>query len=182
MLTIIVPVFDGFDEGTEEFIQFPEATMELEHSLVSLSKWEAKWEKPFMSTDNKTTEQTLSYIECMNLHEDEPHMLRQRLTDKHIQEVNTYIDKKMTATWFREDMSPRPAQTREVITSELIYYWMVALTIPFECQYWHLNRLLTLVRVCNEKNKPEKKMSRAEIAANNRALNEQRKAQHHTRG
>ena len=182
MLTLVVPAFEGFDEGTEEFIHFPEITLQLEHSLVSISKWESEWGKPFLGPEQKTREETLSYIECMNLGSETPQKLAQRLRDVQIATVNQYIDKKMTATWFREDQNPNHPPSREIITAELVYYWMVALTIPFECQYWHFNKLITLIRVCNEKNKPEKKMSRAEVAAQQRAINAQRKAAQGTRG
>lgn len=182
MLIITVPALEVFDESKGTFTTFEETTLELEHSLVSLSKWESKWQKPFLGPEKKSTEETLSYIEAMTLTLDVSSDVYDRLTAKNIESVNEYIDRKMSATWFKEDESPNRPRSREIITSELIYYWLVALTIPFECQYWHLNRLLTLVRICNEKNQPEKKMSRAELAARNRSLNDQRRAQLSTRG
>lgn len=181
MLTIVVPAAELFDEVKQKFIKSPKVVLELEHSLVSISKWEAIWEKPFLKPEERTVEETISYIQAMSLDPDAPSEVFGRLTNENVMAINSYIDAKMTATWFREDpMAPKRPQ--EIITSELIYYWLVALNIPFECQHWHLNRLLTLVRVCNEKNQPEKKMSRAELAARNRQLNAQRKAQLNTRG
>lgn len=178
MLKIDVPSREVYDEETQRFYVVPATELELEHSLVSLSKWESEWEKPFLGKDPKTTEETISYIKAMTLTEDIPPEVYANLTNDNLNSVNEYIGKKMTATWFREDGK----KGREIITAELIYYWMVSFRIPFECQYWHLNRLFTLVKVCSEKNSPPKKMSRSEIAQRNRELNAQRKAQLGTRG
>lgn len=179
MFKIIIPDSEHYDEATSSFVTLPGGELELEHSLVSISKWESMWEKPFLGSDEKTDEETFSYVKHMTLNEVEDESIYFRLTSKNLTDINAYINKKMTATWFRE----RPAgKSREIVTSELIYYWMISLNIPLECETWHLNRLFTLIKVCNEKNAPSKKMSRNEIAARNRALNEQRKAQLKTRG
>lgn len=182
MLTITIPESEFYDEAKGEFINFPEATLDLEHSLVSISKWESKWEKPFMGDDVKTTEQTLDYIRCMTLNPNVPPEVYDNLRDEHFKKVNEYIDAKMTATWFNDPKTPQGK--KEVVTSEVIYYWMISLTIPFECQHWHLNRLITLIRVCGQKNSPEKskRMSKSELAARNRALNEKRRAQMKSQG
>lgn len=181
MLTITVPKQELFNEEDNTFTNFDEVTIELEHSLISLSKWESFWEKPFLVKVDKTTEEMLYYIKSMTLTPEVPEDVYSRLSSDNINAINAYIDAKMTATWFK-DSAPSPRNT-EIITAEVIYYWMVALTIPFECQYWHLNRLLTLVQVCNRKNAPAgKKMSKRELAARNRALNEQRKNQYGTSG
>lgn len=180
MLTIIVPGEDYFDDSTQKFVTQGDVTLELEHSLASLSKWESRWEKPFLSKDDKTPEEILSYIEMMIVTPDYPPEIFTRLKDEHFNLVNDYINSKQTATWFSE--VPGEQTSREIITAELIYYWMVTMRIPFECQYWHINRLLTLIRVINVKNAPAKKMSPAEIAARNRALNEQRRKELGTRG
>ena len=180
MLTIIVLGDEMYDEESQEFITVGDVTLDLEHSLVSLSKWEEIYEKPFLSKDEKTTEETYAYIKCMTLTPDVPEEIFSRLSNSNMEEINKYIDAKMTATWFSE--APGAPQSREVITAELIYYWMVIFQIPFECETWHLNRLFTLIRICNVKQSKPKKMSRSEIAARNRELNTQRKAQLGTSG
>lgn len=179
MLTILVPGVEMFNEKFQEFITVGDVTMDLEHSLVSLSKWESKYEKPFLGK-KKTTEETYDYIRFMTLTPDLPPEIYNDLTQSNLEEINTYIDAKMTATWFSE--APGAPKSRDVITAELIYYWMIVFQIPFECENWHLNRLFTLIRVCNIKQSKPKKMSRSEIAARNRELNARRRAQLGSKG
>ena len=179
MLEITIPERELYDEKVEEFVVEPKVELVLEHSLVSLSKWESKWEVSFLNNKEHTTEQTMDYIRCMNLTSGVPDSVFERLDEESFDKINNYISAKMTATWFSDQ---KKGNSREVITSELIYYWMISLTIPFECQYWHLNRLLTLIRVCNEKNQPAKKVPRKEAAARNRELNRQRRAAMNTSG
>ena len=180
MLTIVVPGVELFNEESQEFMTVDDTTLDLEHSLVSLSKWEQIYEKPFLGKDEKTAEEVLGYIKAMVLTPNIPEEVFQRLSDDNISQVNEYIDLKMSATWFND--TPGTASSREVITSELIYYWMITFQIPFECENWHLNRLFTLIRVCNLKQTKPKKMSRAEVAARQRELNARRKAQLGTKG
>lgn len=180
MLTIMVELQEGFDQNTQEFVAAKEYELHLEHSLVSLSKWESQWEKPFLGLDKKSTDETLSYVRCMALNEDVPPEVWTKLSVSNVKEINVYIDSKQTATTFN-DVSERKGG-REIITAEIVYYWMIALTIPFECQHWHLNRLLTLVRVCNLKNAPAKTMGRREAVDMQRRLNAERKARLNTTG
>ena len=181
MLRITIPISpEGWDEKKEEFVEAKTVTLQLEHSLVSLSKWESKWCKPFLSTGDKTSEETLDYIKCMTLTQNVDPDIYSRVTAKNIEDINQYIYAPMTATTFSEDK--RGKTNREIVTAELIYYWMIALNIPFECQKWHLNRLLTLIRVCNVKNAPPKKMSKRELMSRNAALNAARRKQLNTNG
>ena len=177
MLTIIIPETELYDEIQNELTIVKEQKLVLEHSLVSLSKWESRWHKPFLSKEDKTREETIDYIRCMTVNSVDPAVYR-CITASVINRVNAYISDPMTATTINEKQKPN----REVITAEIIYYWMVALQIPFECQKWHLNRLLTLINVCNIKNKPSKKMSPREVMSRNASLNAARRKALHTRG
>lgn len=180
MLRITIPAAELWDEAKQEFVYTKEQTLQLEHSLVSLSKWESKWHKAFFSKEDKTTEETLDYIRCMTLTQNVRPEVYRNLTAANVKDVNDYIGDPMTATVFHEDRMPHG--NRETVTSELIYYWMIALNIPFECQKWHINRLLTLIKVCNVKNQPPKKRSRGEIMSRNAALNAARRKRLNSRG
>jgi hypothetical protein len=181
MLVITVPLSEFYNDDTGEFAALEEFELRLEHSLVSLSKWESKWETPFLDNKEKTEEQVLDYIRQMILGTAPPEKVFKRLTAANIDAINKYINARMSATWF--DDSNRSSGPKEVITSEIIYYWMIALQIPFECQDWHLNRLLTLVKVCNLKNAPEDKaVPQQNDLRNQRALNEQRRRELGTTG
>lgn len=172
MLRITVLGPEHFDNEKQEFV-FPEAyILELEHSLVSLSKWEEKWEVPFLGADEKTQEMIFDYVECMLLTPNPPPDWVKELSSDNIKEIEGYFDRKMTATWFNE-YKPE-AQSGEVITSELVYYWMSAAQIDWQAQYWHINKLLTLIKVHTVKNSKPKPMGRREAAARRKALNEKR--------
>lgn len=183
MLQVIIPGKDFWDEtagDSGEFRTSKTETLQLEHSLVSLSRWESKWCKPFLTKDEKTLEETIDYIRCMTVTQNVNPTTYLTIPVDVFAQVKDYIDSKQTATWFAEDKTISP--NREVITSELIYYWMIAQNIPIECQKWHLNRLLTLIRVCSVKNAPNKKQSRREMLAQRKALNASRRARGSTKG
>ena len=180
MLRITIPDVELWDERTQEFITFRGQTLQLEHSLVSLSKWESKWNKAFLSKVEKTYDETLDYIKCMTLTQNVDPQVYKMLTNDNIVEINNYIASPMTATTINDGAGGKG--NREVVTAELIYYWMIALNIPFECQKWHLNRLLTLIKVCNIKNSPPKKRSKRDIMSRNAKLNAARRQQMNSRG
>ena len=179
MLEIIIPGLELYNEETNEFTCYDDVKLELEHSLVSISKWESKWCKPFLDGKDKTLVEIVDYVRCMTISDNVESDVYDRLTEENLVVINEYIGRPMTATTFNNE---RKSTGREIITSEIIYYWMVSFNIPFECQYWHLNRLLTLIKVCNVKNNPPKKMSQKEILARNKALNDARKRELGTRG
>lgn len=180
MLWITIPSAEQWDELKQEFTSTKEQRLQLEHSLVSLSKWESKWCKAFLTKQEKTFEETLDYIKFMTLTQNVEPSVYNYLTNGNLDAVNKYIEAPMTATYFSEDKTD--GISREQITAELIYYWMIALNIPFECQKWHLNRLLALIKVCNIKNHQPKKRSGKEIMNRNAALNAARRKKLNTRG
>ena len=180
MLRITVPATEQWDEIKQEFVETKEQTLQLEHSLVSLSKWESKWCKPFFSKDAKTYEETVDYVRCMTITQNVKPEVYACLTEENINAINEYIQAPMTATTFSTHQTK--TINGEQVTAELIYYWMVALNIPFECEKWHINRLITLVQVCNIKNQPPKKMSKNEIRSRNAALNAARRKRLNSKG
>ena len=180
MLQITIPGGEMWDEVNDVFVYTGGQTLQLEHSLVSLSKWESKWCKPFLSQTPKTEEEINDYIRCMTLTQNVNPDIYRFLSDENIIAIQRYIDAPMTATTFSQDPSERGGG--EIITAEIIYYWMVSFNIPFECQKWHLNRLLTLIKVCESKNRPPRKMSRSAILSRNAALNKQNRARFRSRG
>ena len=179
MLKIIIPAVELYDELKKEFINTKELILSLEHSLVSLSKWEAKWNKPFLTKEDKSIEETVDYVKCMTITQNINDDSYKYLTDDNISKVREYIEESMTATKFSNE---KKTTNREIITAEIIYYSMIALNIPFECQKWHLNRLLTLINVCNLKNSPTKKMSKKELASRNASINATRRNSLESRG
>ena len=179
MLEVDIPNTEFFDEATSSFVVLKGSKLLLEHSLISVSKWEAKWHQPFLHGSEKTPEQMLDYVRCMSIGRPPEYDVLNRLPPDVVQRISDYIEDPMTATTFSDS---NRGGSREIITSELVYSWMVAMAVPFECEKWHLNRLLTLIRIISIKNAPEKKMSRAEIAARNRELNAQRLSQYNTAG
>lgn len=186
MLKIVIPAGECWDSTNEVFISKKESTtLSLEHSLVSISKWESKWHKPFLASEKKTNEEIIDYIKCMTITQNVDDTVYYFLTNENFKAVNSYIENPMTATTFSVygQQKNMPTRKNEVLTSEVIYYWMVSYQIPFECQKWHLNRLITLIRVCNIKNNAgNQKMSKRDTMANNRMLNDARRKKLNTKG
>lgn len=182
MLTLTIPETEFWDDKKQEFVYVKSRTLQLEHSLVSISKWESKWHKPFLSKTAKTDAETIDYVRCMTITQNVEDSVYEYLTNGNIREVNSYIEDSMTATIFSSDESHRRTSNKSIVTAEEIYYWMIAYQIPFECQKWHLERLMTLIKVCNEKNKPAKKRTQKSLMERNHSLNESRKQAFNTRG
>lgn len=180
MLRIIIEGEENFNNETQTFESFNEVTLDLEHSLLSVSKWESKYQKPFLAPDKKTHEEIFYYLKTMVITPNVDLDALYRCSKNNLDEIQQYIDSNQSATTF--GLMPERRGPGEVITSELIYYWIVSFNIPFECQNWHLNRLFSLIRICNIKNSKPKKMSRSEIAQRNRDLNARRKAELGTTG
>lgn len=175
MLRLEVPISpEGWDEEKEEFVDPVTVTLELEHSLASVSKWEQRWHKPFFGKEDKTAEETDYYIKCMTITPNVNPEVYKLLSNENIAEVSKYIDDAMTATTFPNEKENKTK--KETVTAELVYYWMFSLGIPLEFENRHLNHLLTLIRVFNVKNAPEKKMSQKEAIARNKSINARNKA------
>lgn len=181
MLTVTIPETELFDDVKGLFFTVKATTIRIEHSLVSVSKWESKWKKPFLDRSKpKTLEESIDYVRCMTTTQNVDPMAYYALTPENMSEINKYIDTEQTATWFSN--VPGTPPSREIVTSEIIYYQMIAYGVPFECQKWHLSRLLTLLRVCEIKNKPGKKIPKSELMSRNRSLNAARRAAMHSKG
>ena len=175
MLQIKIQDQEMFDDKKQEFYMEPGGILCLEHSLVSISKWEAEFKKPFFGREEKSVRETLGYVRCMDLNHDTPPRLYARLGRKELEDIRAYITDKQSATWFSD--KPKNGMSRETVTSELVYYWMIALGIPFQpCENWHFNRLQNLIHICILKQEKPKKFSRSELASRNAAMNAARRA------
>lgn len=180
MLTITVPAQEFYDEDKNLFIDTPPVTFSLEHSLLSISKWESKWKKSYLSRNDKTNEEMLDYIRCMTITPNIDPAVYTRLSADNIRKIQDYINDPMTATTFKQTQIQR--HSNDIVTAELVYYWMITAGIPMECQKWHINRLLALIRVCEIKNAPAKKMKKKDILSQNAAVNAKRRAAMHSLG
>lgn len=181
MLSITIDATTLWDDQNQCFFDVKAQTLQLEHSLISLSKWESKWCRSFISSDREMTyEEEIDYIRCMTLTPNVDPMVYHAISNAERQKISAYIKAPMTATYLPEDKSAKPS--REKITSELLYYWMIALNIPFECQKWHLNKLIALIRVCSAKNQPNKNRSKRDIMASNAALNAANRKRFNSKG
>lgn len=184
MLQIIIPEQEKYDEISEEFIKIKNTTLKLEHSLLSIKKWESKWHKPYLGNDDKTIPEILDYISCMTLNKEsvDP-MVYRFLNEEDVKKIIDYIKDPMTATWFSgNNRIGASNKYGEVVTAEIIYYWMISLRVPVEFEKWHLNQLLTLLKVISIKNGGEKKMSKKDAAIQRKMLNEQRRKKYKTKG
>lgn len=185
MLKITIPARELYVESTNEFIYTEEKHLQLEHSLISLSKWESKWKKPFLSGDPHTVEESRDYARCMTLTQNVSPDVYKTIPTSVMKQITDYVDDPMTATTITDhskEVGKGKKLKGETVTAELIYFWMVSYGIPFECEKWHLNRLLTLIQICNIKNSDPKKMSKRDVMAQNRALNQARRAKHRSKG
>lgn len=180
MLRVTIPGSEFYDESKEEFLVTKSQDLTLEHSLLSVSKWESKWKESFFNKKELTRQQTIDYIRCMTITPNVDPLIYRNIPQDVIDQIVEYINDPMTATWFPEEKGRAPS--REIITSEIVYYWMIAQNIPLEWEKRHLNRLLTLIHVCSIKNAPPKKMSRKDQMAQQRALNAARRAKHKSKG
>lgn len=184
MLQVIVHSSEHYDEANNEFIEIKEQTLQLEHSLISISKWESIWNTSFLNHDNFTNEEFISYVKCMNISKAVDDKVYRSLNSKNIKQIRDYMNASMTATWFSNEGpdNVKKGKNREIITSEIIYYLMITYQIPFECQKWHINRLLTLIKVCSVKSQDSKKMGKRETMKKNAALNSARRSKYNTKG
>lgn len=188
MLELKIESQEFFNETISEFIELPAVTLKLEHSLLSISKWESRNHKRFIENtknkkSNKTVEEMRDYIRCMTLNHDVPDIIYSCLTAEHFDRINEYIGDSMSATTFVDNSNQNgPKKSNEAVSSELVYYWMTVFNIPFECEKWHFNRLMTLIQICSIKNKPSKKMSKGSVMKQNAALNAARRKATNTRG
>lgn len=182
MLKIDIIGGEMFDESSNRFITVAPTTITLEHSLIAISKWESKYHVPFLEEKEKTDEEILYYIQCMTITQNVDPNVYKSMPSWQIEEIMDYIKDPMTATWFGDEGKKQNKVKEKIVTSELIYYWMIALQIPSEYEKWHINRLLTLIRVCNNENSEDKKKNKKEILQGNDALNAARRAMLNTKG
>jgi len=181
MLILDIPEQEYYDEENQEFVYIHTFKLKLEHSLVSISKWESKWKKPFLKDEQKTPAEFLDYVRCMTINSDVPDNVYQLMGHENLKKIQDYIMDPATATTIMDRRKQSSKGRQETVTSELIYYWMLTNGIPFECEKWRLNRLITLIRICNAKGNPQQ-MNNQELYAMNAALNRSRRAASGSRG
>lgn len=174
MLKITVPGGEFYDESRNRFVTVPKTNLQLEHSLVSISKWESIWRRSYFNSPPQTDKERRDYIRCMTMTQNVNPDVYDSISKKQMNQIFAYCESPMTATTV--SAKPDPSKKRKIVTSELVYYWMIEYGVPFDpCEKWHINRLMMLLTVCSEKNKPQKKMSKAELAAHHRAVNAARR-------
>lgn len=185
MLPLVVTIEDEkWDSKKEEFIPPKTVVLQLEHSLVSISKWESKWCKPFLSSiKTATVEETLDYIKCMTLTQNVNPDVYNHVTDRELDQIIDYINLPMTATTIAEEEEDNKKKTSpRIVTNELVYFWMIAHQIPWECQKWHLNRLLMLIKVCEAERAPKKKRTQGELMRRNAEINARNRKKFNSKG
>lgn len=182
-LSVTIPANEFWDFRAEEFVNTVDTTIHIEHSLAAIAKWESHWKKPFLENKTLTGDELLDYIRCMTIEDGIDTRVYLGLSGQNLESIRTYMEDSMTAAWFKEDKkSGKSGHVGSALTAEIIYYYMIELGIPFECENWHFNRLMTLIRVCSEKQAVPKKMAKKDIFAQNAALNAKRKARLGTKG
>lgn len=182
MLEMTISEKEFYQEHTSKFIQIPECKVTLEHSLISLAKWESKWQVPFFDGKPKTPTQNLDYIRCMVVGNIKDDRIFDHLSEEEVLQIQSYMAAPMTATTFSERNKSKRKVKKETMTAEVIYARMCTHNISFECQKWHLNRLLTLIRVCDLRDSPPEKMSKKETSMWYAEQNANRRAKYGTRG
>lgn len=180
MLEIKIPDSEFFDDETNEFFTVNGGTLLLEHSLLSISKWESKFCKPFIVDGEHPYDEMIEYIKCMTINKNVDERLYEIIDVESYNKIIEYINAPMTATVIKDVRSNN--RSSSFITNEVIYYYMTALNIPFECEKWHFNRLLTLINVCSQKNAPSKKMSKDDVRRRYAELNAKRRAAMNSKG
>ena len=182
MLKLTIPAQELWDEKKERFYNIKETTIQLEHSLLSISKWEQIHKKPYLENKDLTFEESLDYIRCMTITPNVDPDIYNYITYANFKEINEYINAPMTATWFNRKKKEGTVRKKEIITNEIIYYWMISFNIPFECQKWHINHLLTLIEVCGAKQEKPEKMNKSQLRQHNKSLNAYNRNRFHSRG
>lgn len=180
MLKLRVQSKEWFDEKKSEFITFDGADLELEHSLKAIREWEGKWERPFFSDKQMTKAEFIDYVRCMTLNKVDK-LAYLSLSNANVREIQKYLEKKHTATWFSNKQNT-PKRRNETVTAELVYYWMTELGIPYTCESWNFNTLMTLIEVCNRKNAKPSKRNSSDILSEQAKLNAERRKRLNTKG
>lgn len=183
ILHITIPGKENWDSVKEEFIYEEDAELYLQHSLVTVAEWEARWKISFLDTDNKTPEQITDYIKIMTINQNEvDDSVYKRLTKENLDEINRYLKDEMSATTITDHGTPESNGRNEIITAEIVYYWMFSHNVPVEFENWHFNRLITLLKTCNIKSNPDNKMTKQETAKMYAEMNKARRQKYNSKG
>ena len=173
VLDLYIPGKEFWNSELQEFIYTKDITLHLKHSLVSLTRWEQHYKRRFLDNGPKNEEEYRFYIQCMTLNKDVDPLVYTVLQEDDIKKVTDYLHDSMTATTLPKQNNNR--SNSEKLSSELIYYYMTALNIPFECEKWFLNNLIILISIASIKNNPQEKKSKPSWSSI-RALNAERNA------